>query len=108
MAERHQSLDHQIRFAIENKRLIEVTYDGKRRTVEPHDYGVLKGVEKVLIYQLRPVSPPSSNRQGSRWRTFDVAKVLAAVVLEQSFPGSRGRADQKHLTWDVLYVRVSP
>jgi hypothetical protein len=102
----HQSLDEQIRFAIENKRLLEITYLGKRRIVEPHDYGVQKRVERLFVYQLRTVSPPSSDRRTIGWRLLDVPKIEHCVVLNETFPGSRGRDHKNHMTWDILYARV--
>ena len=106
MTELNQSLDQHIRFAIENKRLIELSYQGKRRIVEPHDYGVQKSVERLFVYQLRTVSPPSSGRRTIGWRLLDVPKIEHLVVLNETFPGSRGRDHQNHMTWDVLYARV--
>ena len=43
------SLDAQIRFAIEHTRLLHLAYLGKARVVEPHDYGVQKGQERLLV-----------------------------------------------------------
>ena len=34
-----------MRFAIAGKRLLEVGYNGSVRLVEPHDYGMQKGVK---------------------------------------------------------------
>lgn len=105
MTKLHQSLDQQIRFAIENKRLIEVTYHGKPRVAEPHDYGVQKSVERLFVYQR--TSPASSGRSKANWRLLDVPKVEGLVVLNETFQGSRGREHTRHMTWDVLYARVS-
>lgn len=101
-----ESIDEQLRHAIENTRLIEVIYNGKRRVVEPHDYGVHSGEERLLVYQLRTV-PPSAGRPTSGWRLLDVAKIQNCYVLSESFPGSRGHAHRKHVAWEILYARVS-
>ena len=39
--------------AIVDKRLIEFVYKaGRTRTVEPHDYGIRRGVERLLGFQI--------------------------------------------------------
>ena len=90
-----QSVDAQLRYAIAHNRLIQLRYNGKTRTVEPHDYGVLNGTPKLLAYQ-RPV-----------WRTFEVSKIQSLTVLEKTFGGGRGDPRQHHLKWEVLYARVA-
>jgi hypothetical protein len=98
------SLDEQLRFAIQNKRLVEIRYLGRLRTAEPHDYGVHKGIERLLVFQLRAV--PASGRNIPEWRLLDTAKIEACAVLETEFPGSRGASHSRHMEWDVLYARV--
>jgi hypothetical protein len=98
----------QLRAAIEGKRLIELTYKGKRRIAEPHDYGVQSGVDRLFVYQLRSVWPASSAPSARGWRLLDVADIENCVVSNETFRGSRGRDGQDHMAWDVLYARVSP
>lgn len=99
------SVDQSLRFAIANKRLIELTYKGSVRLVEPHDYGIQKGSVRVFVCQLRPIVS-ASGRNVTRWRMLDVPKIERCVVTEQTFTGSRGTPDQRHHEWDVLYARV--
>ena len=89
------SIDSQLRFAITNKRLIQFTYHGALRIAEPHDYGVQKGKARLLAYQLRG---PSSSAPGKvrGWRLLDVEKMVGCTVLNEVFPGSRGRAHRHH------------
>lgn len=99
------SIDHQLRFAIAHRRLIEFGYHGNLRVAEPHDYGVLKGVTRLLVFQRRGAS--SSQRSGATgWKLLHVSKIERCVVLEESFAGSRGPSHQHHYEWDVLYARV--
>lgn len=101
-----RSIDQQLRSAIANRRLIELRYHGDLRVAEPHDYGAQKGTPKLLIYQLRASSSTRrSNVEG--WRLLEVAKIEACTVLHETFPGSRGQSHQRHLVWDVVYVRVT-
>ena len=103
---RRYSIDEQLRFAIANKRLIQVSYREKVRVAEPHDYGVYIGIPRLLTYQLRVVA--AGQRTGARgWRLLDVPDIAGCAVLDDTFPGSRGQMHQHHLKWDVLYARVS-
>jgi Fic family protein len=100
------SLDEQLRFAIANKRLLELTYNGALRVVEPHDYGVNKNVTRLLAYQLRQRGV-SGRKILSGWRLLDVSKIEKCDVLETAFQGSRGEAHERHYQWEPLYARVS-
>ena len=98
-------MNSELVFAIRSKRLIEFVYkNGRPRIVEPHDYGIRKGAEALLVYQ---VSGDSTSASPLGWRTFTVADVSQLRVLDRHFPGSRADASQHHLTWDVLFARVS-
>jgi hypothetical protein len=101
-----RSLDEHMRFAIANKRLIQLRYGGKLRVAEPHDYGVQRGTAKVLVYQLRESG--GGHRSDARgWRLLDVLKIEAIVVLEETFHGSRGESHHRHYVWDAIYARVA-
>jgi hypothetical protein len=90
--------------AIHNKRLIEFVYKtGQTRIVEPHDYGVRGGVEKLLAYQ---ISGESESGKPEGWKWFDVAKMRQLTVLNEQFPGSRADSEQQHFEWDTLFARV--
>ena len=96
--------DPLLRFAIANKRLIQFQYAGHSRIAEPHDYGVRNGVTRLQAYQLR--GPARKSKDGVGWRDFHVAGIEDCAVLDETFPGSRGRSHVHHLEWDVLYARV--
>jgi hypothetical protein len=99
------SIDQQLRFAIAHKRLIQLTYGGYLRVLEPHDYGVQKGTPRLLAYQIRG---GSSHAKGGKygWKLLKIPKIEACAVLEESFPGSRARSTQEHLVWDQIFARV--
>jgi len=99
------SVDSRIRQAIAERKLVEIRYKHQTRIVEPHDYGVQVGVDRLLVYQLR-VTGASAGKDATGWRLLDVEKIESLVVLETTFKGSRGAAHQEHHAWDVLYARV--
>lgn len=94
--------DREIRLAIAERRLVELIYGGRPRIVEPHDYGVRRGVTKLLVYQVRG----ESRGPIPGWRELDVSKISDFTVLDETFPGSRGLAHDDHKRWDRVFVRV--
>ena len=101
-----QPLDEAIRFAIVHKRLVRVAYNGRRRMAEPHDYGVMNGRPRLLVYQRRELDGERSTRTEG-WRLLDVAKIEDFKVLDEIFPGSRAASHQDHFTWEVVHARVT-
>jgi hypothetical protein len=99
-------LPAKLRFAIAHKRLIGLEYNGRLRVAEPHDFGAMNGTSKVFVYQLLADGAGSSADSVQGWRLLDVAKIGVCKVLEQTFAGSRGGADQEHLRWDAVFARV--
>ena len=99
------SIDDALRRAIAGRRLLQLTYHDRVRVVEPHDYGVLKARTRVLVYQLR-ASGAAGPKGITGWRLLDVDKIDECVVLDETFPGSRGLEHRQHQSWDVLYARV--
>jgi hypothetical protein len=98
------TLDARIRRAIAGKRLLEIRYKGAVRLAEPHDYGVIDGTERLLVFQLRG---PDSGNGAVGWRLLDVARIESCAVTDQTFAGSRGQSHQQHYQWETLYARVT-
>ena len=96
--------DERIRFAIANRRLIEVRYSGTTRVAEPHDYGIQNGRERLLVFQLRGPTRPGHTPIG--WRLLEMSKIEVLTVLEGTFEGSRGQSHHDHYQWDVVHARV--
>src|SRR5262245_58247383 len=63
------STDARIRFAIANRRLVELRYKGYARVVEPHDYGVQNGAERLLVFQRR--GPARAGQDPIGWRLLE-------------------------------------
>ena len=77
--------------AIQGRNLLSFTYDGYRRTVEPHTYGMdTKGHMALRAYQ---VSGGSESREYVGWKLFHVNEMLSVSVQPQTF--SSPRADYK-------------
>ncbi len=91
--------------AIAGKYLLEFIYKGGDvRVVEPHDYGIRGGVERLLGFQL---SGESQSGTPHGWKQFDVAQIKQLRVLERQFAGTRADSAQRHRTWDTLFARVT-
>ena len=99
------SIDEQLRFAIANTLLIQVSYKGRDRVVEPHDYGLQKGMKRLLAYQLRGTGD-ARGRGVTGWRLLDVSKIDQCSVMEETFGGSRGASHEHHYVWHTVYARV--
>ena len=90
--------------AIENTRMIRFTDHGKDRLVEPHDHGILNSSVQLLSWQVAA----RSTRHLPNWLLTKVDEMTDLVLLDQTFPGGRPTASGKHITWDVLFIRVRP
>ena len=99
------SFDELLRFAIAHRRLVRLRYHGNVRVAEPHDYGVLKRIERLFVYQLSSVRRVPGQRVVG-WRLLDVAKIEGCDVLDDHFQGSRRQSHRHHHVWDVVYARV--
>jgi hypothetical protein len=93
-------IDHQLRQAIAQKRLIEFTYQGMWRVAEPHDYGMQHGTVRLLVYQVR--SKPFQRG----WRMLDVARIEQLKLSDREFSGTRREAHTHHYHWDTVFARV--
>jgi hypothetical protein len=103
---RPETLDEQLRFAIANKRLVQITYHGCSRTGEPHDYGRQHGTSRLLFYQLQEAGG-GRRREAKGWRLLEVSKIEECLVLQGTFRGSRGESHRQHLGWEELFARVA-
>lgn len=97
-------LDQLLRAAIDQTRLFRLTYKDKERIVEPHDYGVQKGVIKLLTWQIAG----SSSGPLPNWRWMEIDNISDAEILDRIFAGGRPTPSGKHHKWDELFIRVKP
>ena len=97
-------VDALLQAAIAQHRLIRFRLDGRERIVEPHDYGVLNGVDRLFVYQVRGAS--RSGRLPD-WRLVTLADASDFELLDEKFSGARQAPSGKHLRWDNLLGSVS-
>jgi hypothetical protein len=97
-------LDATISAAIRTKHLLAFDYGGHHRVAEPHVYGRLAGVDKLLAYQ---VDGTSSTGGLPQWRRFDLHRVTGLTILEETFAGPRPNRSGEHSSWDVTYEIVA-
>lgn len=83
--------------ALAARAVIEFTYHGRRRTVEPHDLGVRHGVTQLLAYQVR-----GGSRSGGipEWRRFDVDDIKEIKLTGESFAAPREAWLRRKPHWD--------
>ena len=96
-------LDRLLRQAIAERRLVAFTLDGVRRVGEPHDYGIHKGVPRLLFYQLK-----GRNTLRPEWRWGELAKISDLRLLDDRFAGPRPAPSGRRVQWDTLMATVSP
>jgi hypothetical protein len=94
----------QIYTAIEQTRMLRLSYHGKERVVEPHDHGVLNGSVQLLGYQVAG----ASTRRLPNWLLMKTDEIVDLELLDQTFPGGRPTSTGNHIKWYKLFIRVKP
>ncbi|HOM61622.1 MAG TPA: hypothetical protein PLP49_09370 [Anaerohalosphaeraceae bacterium] len=72
--------------AIKSRNLISFDYDGGRRKVEPHCYGVGKKGELLRAFQ---VSGHSESGEPYGWKLFSVEKISDLTIEKETFDSPR-------------------
>lgn len=98
-----KEVDQALRAAIAGRRLVNFSYQGRPRTVEPHDYGINKGRARFFCYQ---VGGESRSGKLPDWRLLEVSDISGLEVTNESFPGPRAVSGQ-HIEWENLFASVS-
>jgi hypothetical protein len=93
-----------IREAISRKLLIEFTYEGGNRVVEPHVYGQKDGTEQLLAFQ---VQGDGSSDELPEWRRFDIGKMSNLKLTNDHFTGRRPTLSGEHAPFDDYFIVVS-
>lgn len=98
------TLHHTLCTAIAERRLLSFSSKRCSRIAEPHDYGVIGGVRKLLYYQ---VGGRSNSDPPSGWRWAEAAEMSGVNLLEQRFTGPRAAPSGRHVQWDEIFASVS-
>lgn len=73
--------------AIESRNLLEFSYNGHQRVVEPHTFGVsTKGNDSLSAYQ---VEGTSDKGVVPDWKLFTTSKIVELKKIDQTFSGTR-------------------
>lgn len=97
--------DLTIRRAIGDKQILEFLYDGCRRVVEPHVYGVKNGTVEILTFQI-----DGTSRSGAalpEWRRFKVLQISQLLIKPDTFLGPRPYPSGRHSAWDEIRACVT-
>lgn len=73
--------------AIESRNLLEFSYNGHQRVVEPHTFGVsTKGNDSLSAYQIEGTSDKGVVPD---WKLFTTSKIVGLKKSDQTFSGTR-------------------
>jgi len=88
--------------AIQNKKIIQFSYKGELRIVEPYAYGVSSKSNDILrAYQVEGGSS-SSNDLG--WRLFTVNKIENLITLDDKFEPTRDGYNPEDSAMVEIYI----
>lgn len=97
-------MNEMIWYAILGKRKISFDYNGHRRIIEPHVYGMKKGKDQI---QVRQVGGQTSDGETLPvWRRMNLEGVTNMKILDETFPG-RIEVKGLHSRFDKIYVIVA-
>lgn len=97
-------MNAQIYNAVVNKNILEFTYDGHFRQVEPHTYGVSKKNNDILsAYQ---VSGGSKDGKVPDWKLFKLDKIIGLRILENKFTSPRPGYSQNDSRMIKIYCEL--
>lgn len=82
---RSKSVDHLLRVAIAQTRLVTFNLKGLTRRAEPHDYGITNGTARLFFYQ---VGGQSSSAAPFGWRWATVSEISDLEILDETFSGN--------------------
>lgn len=93
-----------LREVIQNKQIIEFTYNGLKRIADPHVLGIKNGLICLLVYQ---IGGQSSSRNLPNWRLVKIDKIINFVIINDNFSGKRSTTTGQHTDFDTILELVS-
>ncbi len=95
-------VDRLIKRSIAERKLLRFELNGFVRIAEPHEYGVLNGKPKLLVYQ---IGGESQSGRIPDWRWVDLSSAAGFRAVDCPF-ARRSRATRPHADWDELFASV--
>jgi hypothetical protein len=93
--------------AIGERRLIELTYNGYPRIVEPHTYyRTVGGHEMLECYQVQGRHASTDRDADDDWEYFSVSRISNLSLLEKTFSGPRPDYKKPLKTTHVIYAKL--
>lgn len=84
--------------------LLSFTYDGHRRLVEPHTYGMdNKGHRSLRAYQ---ISGGSESGEYVGWKLFHTDEIRALAIEAQKFVGPRPKYKRGDTAFSTIYCQL--
>lgn len=95
---------NQIIEAIENRKLLEFTYDGYFRIVEPHTVGISRtGKETLAAFQ---IDGDSNRGSVPCWGQFSVSKIENLQILDEIFTRTRPGYTRGDSRMDEIFSKL--
>ena len=89
--------------AIQNRKLLALTYNGITRTVEPHTVGVsTRGNDVLSCFQIQG----GHIKPGHEWDLLTISKITNLNVLEDSFSGTRKGYRRSDSRMTTIYAEL--
>jgi hypothetical protein len=92
-------MEKEILEAIADLKIIKFVYAGKKRTCEPHVYGVSNAQNQLLCYQLAGGSQAGGIPE---WRRFDLTGIKQLRITNKTFEGKRPVPKPHSLGWTSI------
>lgn len=90
--------------AISNRHLLQLSYDGYMRIVEPHAYGVSSAQHEIMrVWQ---TGGGSASNEPTGWKLLRVDEIRTLTTLPQTFAGPRPGYRRGDRDMAVIYSQL--
>ena len=97
-------MNQKICYAIENKYILEFSYNGHHCVVEPHAYGLSQRLKKVLLcYQ---IGGTSDSGIVPGWKLINVVRISSLTVIYKHFLGEREGYRGVHMSLSTIFCEL--
>ena|ERR1051325_2296097 len=90
--------------AISNLRVLQLSYDGYSRTVEPHAYGMSTANHEIVRVWQTAGGSVSNERTG--WKLLRVDEIRSLMALPQTFTGPRPGYRKGDRDMRIIYCQL--